>query len=94
MDALGTKVIGHETDASGKIILTKLNKDKLKKITQHLGGKSIETRLDDRDVVEIKSFIESFEKESYTDAIVSLKNELYPFLAAFSAAALAIEGVL
>lgn len=94
LDNLGLKVIGHEKDLSGNIVLTKLDKAKLKAIVDHLGGEYLSATMNDYDLQKIKDFIKKFESAQFEDAEFTLRNELYPWFAMLAAGCLLIESLL
>lgn len=92
IDGVG-KIIGHEKDNNGSVILTKLDEEKLNKIVSHLGGKYQKLTYVKDDVLNVKKFVEQFEKEKLENVSFSIKNEAYPYFALLGGACLLLEAL-
>jgi len=86
--------IGHETDESGKIALSKLDERVLKKLTSDLGGHYVKATYDDRDLDSIARRVKEYEKEKFTDKKLSLFEEKYHWLLGAAWVLLALEWIL
>jgi len=86
--------IGHETDSSGNIVLSKLNEELLKKISLSLNGTYIRTSYDDSDLDYIVSLINKFEKERLGDKTFSTHQDQYPWFLGTAWTLLAVAWVL
>jgi len=93
IDSFG-KVVGHETDAKGQIILTKLDEEGLLKTVTHLGGNYVRLTYANEDLRSVENFVERFEKEHFDDASFVIKNETYPIFAAFASLLLLLEAAI
>jgi Ca-activated chloride channel homolog len=83
-DAAGNQV-GHETDATGGIAMTKLNEPLLQEMAKSLQGHYIKMRQDDGDLDELVGMVQRYEKEQFSEQKVSLYEHQYHWflLAAF-----------
>jgi len=88
------KSIGHETDQSGNIVLSKLNEQLLQNICKTLDGHYVRTTYDDSDLDYLVSIINRFEKEKFQDKKLSLYEDQYPWFLAISWILLALEWIL
>lgn len=86
--------LGHETDESGNIVLSRLNEPLLKNICSALDGQYVRTTYDDSDLDYIVSLISKFEKETFGDKKFSLYEDQYPWFLGAAWGLLAIAWVL
>ncbi len=93
IDAEG-KHIGHEKDAAGQIVLTKLNEEGLQRIVSFLGGEYKRAVYSEDDLLAIARFIDRFEKEFFSDIKFTFKHETYPFLALIAGCLWLLQAVL
>ena len=92
IDTLG-KIIGHEQDDKGVVILTRLDEEKLIATVTHLGGVYERLTYSDEDLGSIKHFVQQFEKEHFDDASFVVRNETYPIFALFASGLLFLEAL-
>lgn len=92
-DKLG-KPMGHQLDAKGSVVISRMNEGILYRIAQDTGGIFVPIAQNATDIKKIESFIGSFEKELLNDKQVKQFQEQYywPLLVAFIT--LAIEWML
>ena len=94
LDSQG-KQIGFEKDASGNIVMSKLNDGILKNLTVQTGGKYIPTTpLSHDDIKEFIAEVQKFEKDSLEDATVQRYQEQYPYFVAVSLICFILEWLL
>lgn len=89
------KQVGFEKDASGKIIMSKLNDGILKNLTAQTGGKYIATTpLSHDDIKEFIIEVQKFEKDNLEDTTVHRYQEQYPYFIAVSLICFVLEWLL
>lgn len=88
------KQIGHETDATGSIVLTKLNEEQLKTICSELHGHYQRMTYDDGDIEVLVKKIQHYEKETFSDRKMSLYEDQYPWLLTLTWICFALEWIL
>ena len=95
------KRVGHETDKSGAVVLSKLNENLLKNICSQLcglnpptAGSYIRTSHDDSDIDYIVSLINKFEKEKFGNENLSFYQDQYPWFLGISWIFLALGWIL
>ncbi len=86
--------IGHETDASGGVAMTKLNEPLLQGMAQALKGYYMKMRQDDGDLDELVSIVQRYEKEQFSEQKVSLYEHQYHWFLLFAFICLLIEWLL
>ena len=86
--------VGHETDETGAIALSKLNEEKLRTITKDLHGKYLRANYDDGDIASMVKYVQSFEKTRYEDKRLSLFHDQYPWFLGAAWLLLALEWLL
>ncbi len=88
------KPMGHQLDAKGNVVISRMNEGILYRIAQDTGGIFVPIAQDATDIKKIESFISSFEKELLKDKQVKQFQEQYywPLLIAFIT--LAVEWML
>lgn len=91
---LDGKQKGHLLDSQGSVVISRLNESMLAALTQDIGGLYVRMSQDDTDVKTILSYIESFEKESFEDKMVTQLQDQYPWFALGSFICLLIEWLL
>jgi Ca-activated chloride channel homolog len=92
-DATGN-MVGHETDDSGNIAITKLNEQLLQSISEKLTGKYFKATYSDADINQIASIVKGYEKEKISDKNISMYEDQYPWLLGFSWIMFALEWIL
>lgn len=88
------RVMGHEVDDQGNVVLSKLNKTLLEQIAKDLGGNYITARHDDRDIDYLVKLVQSYEKEKITDRSFSSYEEQYPWFLGIAWLLLILEWIL
>ncbi len=88
------KNLGHETDAQGNIVLSKLNEDLLTKLCNQLHGFYVKATYDDGDIASIAKRVQAYDKERFTDKKLSLYQDQYPWFLAFAWMCLLLEWLL
>ena len=88
------KTIGHETDATGSVVLSVLNELMLQNMCSTLHGQYVRARYDDGDINTIVKTISSYEKEKFEDKHLSLFQDQYPWFLAVAWICLALEWIL
>lgn len=85
---------GHQKDENGNIVISKLNEQVLRDISQKSGGIYLRASIDDSDIRKIKKYIERFEREQFEDKNFMLQNERYYYFAFISLLLLLLEWLL
>jgi len=93
LDSAGRN-IGHEKDASGKIVLSMLNEKLLQETCQKLRGSYVRVTYDDADLDTLARMINKFEKERFDDKQLSIYEDQYPWLLGAAWFLLALEWIL
>ncbi len=88
------KPVGHETDSSGKVVLSVLNETMLKQLCSDLGGHYVRATYDDGDIDYIANLIKHYEKEKFDDKKMSLFQDQYPWLLGCAWICLALDWIL
>lgn len=86
--------IGHQKDDAGAVVISRLNGDLLRAMSQETGGTYLDVTANSDDVLALVSCIQKFEKETIEDKKVSYLEEQYPFFVAISFFCFAIEWLL
>lgn len=71
--------VGHERDAAGNIIMSRLNEGILRNLAEDVGGTYVSATLDMADIKQIVSKVEEFEKELLDDKKLARLEEQYPW---------------
>jgi Ca-activated chloride channel family protein len=85
---------GFVKDASGAVVISRLNESLLKGLSQQVGGLYVSAATDDSDVHLIKAQVEQFEKEKFDQRRMSTLQEQYPWFVGISFICLALEWIL
>lgn len=88
------KPAGHQKDAKGNVVISRLNEGILKTLATDVGGSYVHIATDDTDVRSINQQIARFEKEKFDDKKVAYKEEQYPYFLFISFICLVIEWLL
>ena len=88
------KQVGHETDSSGKVEMSKLNEPMLQDICKNLNGTYLRASYDDSDLDTLSGIVKSFEKEKFMDKKFSLYEEQYPWFLGVALLLLLLEWLL
>lgn len=71
--------IGHEKDAAGTIVMTRLNEGILRNLADDVGGTYVQSTQNNSDITAIIKRVEQFEKEALDDKRVARLEEQYPW---------------
>ncbi len=85
---------GHQKDAQGAVVISRLDEQKLQTLVADIGGTYMPMAADMSDVRSIISQVNKHEKEQYEDASISQKIEQYPYFVAVSLICFALEWLL
>lgn len=85
---------GHQLDAQGSPVISKLNEGILKALSQSCGGIYIHGTQDAQDINTIAKKVEFIEKQKFEDKKVSYFEEQYPYFVLISFICLIIEWLL
>jgi Ca-activated chloride channel family protein len=88
------KQIGHQTDNTGKVAISKLDEKKLRSITQSLHGDYIKATYQDSDIDQLVDIVKQFEKEKFSDKKFSLFHDQYPWFLGIAWGLLLLEWIL
>ncbi len=82
LDARGVRT-GFEKDDQGHVVISRLNEAVLQSIVEGVGGVVVRATLDERDLVQIKKWVERFEKRHFDDRQqIRLQERFYLYSAA------------
>lgn len=93
VDELG-KIQGHEKDAQGAIVLSRLNEQTLCTIAHESGGHYVPMSDDDTDISTIVRLLSRYEKNAFEDRKICHYEEQYPWFVAVSFVCFCIEWFL
>ncbi len=82
-DAQG-KQTGHQRDAKGNVVISRLNESLLQSLARDCGGTFITMTRDAQDMNTLVRYVQQFEKERMEDTTVSLFEEQYHYFVAAS----------
>jgi len=88
------KIVGHEVDEKGNIILTRLNEKMLESVCTDLGGKYFRATYDDSDINRLVDLIHGYEKEKFEERKISYYHDQYPWLLGTAFLMLLLEWIL
>lgn len=88
------KQTGHQTDAKGAIVISRMNEGILIRIAQDTGGIFVPISTGTQDIQAIQKYITSYEKELLADKQVEQFQEQYQWLLLLSFCALIVEWLL
>ncbi len=71
------KAIGHQKDAQGNVVISRLNPGILKALAQESGGLYIGPTQEDDDLYKLVDQVQKYEKQKFEDKEVSTKEERY-----------------
>lgn len=88
-------IIGHQKDESDGIVISRLNQQVLRSLSQEVGGMYVSVDHEqDNDLKEIAAYVNTFEKEQREDKQFSEMEERYPWFVAVSFWCFLIEWLL
>ncbi len=85
---------GHQKDAQGNVVISRLNEQLLAQLAQKTGGTYIRMTDTDADVKALVKEVHRFEKEKFDDKTFAMKEERYTLFALISALLLLLEWIL
>jgi len=88
------KQIGHQKDAKGNVVISRLNEGVLDTLAHDAGGKYIRLTQDDADLSKLAREIQSFEKEYIEDKTFNRLEDQYPYFLLVSFICFALEWLL
>jgi len=88
------KQVGHQKDANGAAIISRLNEGILHNLAQQTGGTYLRISSDDSDIKALLKQLEAFEKEKFEDKEISELQEKYPYFLVVSFICFAFEWIL
>jgi Ca-activated chloride channel homolog len=88
------KLIGHQKDEHGAIVMTRLDENKLATLAQELAGVYIHATHDARDIEQLHSWLSTFEKEQLGNAQEQPHEEYFMFFSATAFLLFLLEWIL
>lgn len=88
------KQIGFEKAADGSVIMSKLNEGILKNLSKQTGGQYFHATASDKDIQDVITLVESFEKDKLEDKTVGRLQEKYYYFVAISFLCFVLEWLL
>lgn len=85
---------GHQKDAGGAIVISRLNEQLLANVTDELGGVYVRMTDDMSDVAAVTSWIDSFDRKAFADTTIIMKKDFYPYFLAGGLCCLLVEWLL
>lgn len=86
--------VGHQLDAQGKVVISRLNEGILYRLAEDTGGLFVPISQDDTDIKKIEHFVTTFEKERFEDRQMNRFQEQYHYPLLLSFICLALEWLL
>ncbi|HXW86081.1 MAG TPA: VWA domain-containing protein [Candidatus Bathyarchaeia archaeon] len=86
--------MGHQKDAQGTVVISKLDEQKLQALVTDIGGMYMPMTTDMTDVRAIITQVHRYEKEQYEDVSISQKIERYHYFVGVSLVCFALEWLL
>lgn len=86
--------VGHQKDAHGQVVISRLNEPMLRALAHDSGGCYVRMTLGDEDVKTIVTTVSRYEKEQFEDRTISRYEEQYPWFIAVSLLCFCIEWLL
>lgn len=93
IDAHGNQ-IGHQRDADGSVVISRLNLALLESLTARSGGMCVQAVSSDEDIRRIVVAVEQHERSRFESKSISSLHERYPYFAGLSFVCLLVEWVL
>ncbi len=85
---------GHQKDADGSVVISRLDEEVLRSVAQEAGGIYLQSSQDDQDVDALLHAVRKFEKESFDAQSFQLTEAQYPYFVGISLICLALEWIL
>jgi Ca-activated chloride channel family protein len=89
-----SKQTGHQHDAQGNVVISRMNEGILLRLAEDTGGMFVPITKNSDDIKKIKQFVRSFEKEHLEDKMVTQFQEQYHYPLLISFICFAIEWLL
>lgn len=86
--------IGHQKDASGKVVFTRLNEPMLRALSRESGGEYISPTQKDEDLQELVAHVQKYEKEKLENKEFEVEEDRYYYFLAVSFVCLLLEWLL
>ncbi len=86
--------VGHQKDASGKVVFSRLNEPMLRALSRESGGKYIGPTQKDDDLHELVAHVQNYEKEKLENKDFEVEEDRYPYFLAISFVAFLLEWLL
>ena len=86
--------IGHQRDAQGNVVLSRLNEEVLKNLVDQIGGHYINVQDDKKGLQTLVSHIQQYDKEAFEEKTWNHIKEQYPYFLACSFICFALEWIL
>ncbi len=88
------KPSGHQKDASGNVVISRLNEPLLRSLAQDAGGVYLRMSADNSDIEQLVRTIVSYEKEQLDEIKMNKLNDWYHYFVALGLIALLVEWLL
>lgn len=88
------KIVGHQQDEHGNIVISRLNEKVLSSLAHTSGARYVRATEDDSDIEHIARTVKQFEKEKFDDKQVNKLQERYYYFALVSLLCLVLEWIL
>ena len=88
------KLVGHQRDSKGSIVISQLNEMILSNIAKDSGSIYLRAVKDNSDIKKIEKYVEKFEKEQFEEKQFSLLEERFYYFSFISLVLLMIEWIL
>jgi Ca-activated chloride channel family protein len=85
---------GHQKDAEGNVVITRLNEQLLDELSKKTGGSYIPISSDSKDISTLVQLVHRFEKQKFDATTIAVKEEHYALFALMSALLLLGEWIL
>lgn len=86
--------VGYQKDKDGTVVISCLNDRLMKQIAQETGGKYLRSTSDDTDIMAIKNWVDTFEKQTFEDRSVQRLQDKYQYYSFFAFLVLVVEWLL
>jgi len=88
------KQVGHQKDAKGNVVISRLNEGILQTLAEDAGGKYLPMTEDDTDLNTLVHYVHSYEKGRFEDKTFSRMEQQYPYFLSVSFLCFALEWLL
>ena len=86
--------IGHQKDAKGGVVISRLNEGILNALSQDAGGRYIRATDNDDDIIDFVDAVQSFEKEQFAEQKISRYEDQYHYFLCISFICFALEWIV